>query len=208
MSAITVTYLGHAAFALDYQGARVVVDPYEDGSIPGLCPIRERAAAVYSSHSHADHLAPGTVELTGEQNPFRVSEFSCFHDDCRGEKRGPYTVRVFEAGGLRVAHLGDLGHPLTPELREGLRELDALLIPVGGYYTIDAATAAGVVQELQPKAVIPMHYRSEAGGYDVIAPIEDFLALLPSWQRLDSCRVEIDGQQKGVLVLRQQNAKG
>ena len=83
---------------------------------------------------------------------------------------------MLEAEGLRVAHLGDLGHALSEEQLAALGTVDVLLIPVGGYYTIDAATAAEQVRALRPKLTIPMHYRGEGFGYDVIGPVEDFTA--------------------------------
>ena len=80
-------------------------------------------------------------------------------------------------GSVRAAHLGDLGCGLTAEQKEQLKGLDALMIPVGGFYTIDAVRAKAIVDELQPKVVIPMHYRSEAFGYDVLGTVDDFTEL-------------------------------
>ena len=110
----------------------------------------------------------------GSPVPWR---WKSWHDEVQGAKRGPNTMRIFSAEGLRVAHLGDLGCGLTPEQAEALSGLDALLIPVGGFYTIDAGQAKAVVDQLKPRVVVPMHYRGKDFGYEVIGSVEDFLAL-------------------------------
>ena len=150
---------GHSCFTLETSGGTVVIDPYLDGSVPGLAPIRLKADAVYCSHDHRDHGAREVVALTGETPDIAVEEIHTWHDAQQGAQRGPDTIRVFQAEGLRVAHL------------------DALMVPVGGFYTIDAGQAKALVDQLQPRVTIPMHYRSETFGYDVIGPLEDYLAL-------------------------------
>ena len=168
---------GHSCFTLETAGGTVVVDPYLDGSVPGLAPIRLRADAVYCSHDHRDHGARELVALTGEKPDVAVETIHTWHDDQQGAQRGPNTIHIFQAEGLRVAHLGDLGCELEPEQMDALKGLDALMIPVGGFYTIDAGQARALVEQLKPRVTIPMHYRSASFGYDVIAPLEDYLAL-------------------------------
>ena len=108
---------------------------------------------------------------------YRIEEISTYHDPERGALRGPDTIRILSAEGMRIAHLGDLGCALTPEQAEQLQGLDALLIPVGGHFTIDAGEAQAVVEQLKPRVVVPMHYRFGDHGYGVIGPLENFLAL-------------------------------
>jgi L-ascorbate metabolism protein UlaG (beta-lactamase superfamily) len=98
------------------------------------------------------------------------------HDDCDGAKRGHNTVRIFRINGLKIAHMGDIGRPLTADEVEKLSGLDCMLIPVGGYYTIDAAQAREIIALTKPKVTIPMHYRSEGIGFDVLSTIEPFVA--------------------------------
>ena len=100
--------------------------------------------------------------------------------DKGGTLRGTNTVHVLAAEGLRVVHLGDLGHELSGEQIAPLRGCDALLIPVGGFYTIDAETAKRVADAIAPRVIVPMHYRHGSHGYDVIATVEDFLRLYPA----------------------------
>ena len=174
---MTSIWNGHSCFALDTAQGAVVLDPYQDGSVPGLSPLRLSADLVLCSHGHRDHGARETVTLTGRPFSLQVEELPTFHDPEGGALRGPNTIHIISAEGLRVAHLGDLGCDLTPEQADKLAGLDALMIPVGGYYTIDAQQARAVAQALKPRVVIPMHYRSPAFGYDVIGPLEDYLAL-------------------------------
>lgn len=168
---------GHSCFTLDTEQGSVVFDPYQDGSVPGLSPLRLRADLVLCSHGHQDHNATETVTLTGHAPSFQVESIPSYHDDHQGTLRGENTIHIISAEGMRLAHLGDLGCSLTPEQEARLKGLDALLVPVGGYYTIDAAQAQALVLALQPRVVVPMHYRSDSFGYDVIAPLEPFLAL-------------------------------
>ena len=102
------------------------------------------------------------------------------HDDQGGALRGTNTIHVLAAEGLRVVHLGDLGHELSGEQLAPLRGCDTLLIPVGGFYTIDAETAKRVADAIAPRVIVPMHYRHGSHGYDVIATVEDFLRLYPA----------------------------
>ena len=176
---MTITWLGHACFALESGGYRVVVDPYQ--GVEGLPDISTQANAVYCSHQHGDHAYTAGVRLTEKNpSPFTVREVSTCHDDKGGSLRGPNTVHCFTAEGLTVVHLGDLGHLMTAEQAADIGPCDALLIPVGGYYTIDAATAKAVAEQLRPRVIIPMHYRFGSRGLPVIGPVEDFTSLYPA----------------------------
>ena len=172
-----IIWNGHSCFTLDTAQGSVVLDPYRDGSVPGLSPIRLTADLVLCSHEHRDHGAREVVTLTGKPVSVEVEELPTFHDPEQGALRGTNIIHILTAEGLRVAHLGDLGCDLTPEQTEKLMELDALMVPVGGYYTIDAKQARAVVETLRPRVVIPMHYRSPSFGYDVITTLEDYLVL-------------------------------
>ena len=186
-----ITWLGHSCFLVSAEGYSVVFDPYADGSVPGLAPLRVTADAVYCSHDHHDHNARDLVTLTGRVCPLHVEEIACYHDDKRGLLRGKNTVRILSAEGLRAAHLGDLGHMPGKKLLEALRGVDALLIPVGGYYTIDAATAKAVADAVGARVVIPMHYRLGGMGYDVIGTLDAFTDLCDNVRYYDSNTFEL-----------------
>lgn len=199
---MTITWLGHACFALESAGYRIVTDPWRE--VPGFGEMKTEAHAVFCSHGHYDHAATETVSLLpGGTSPFSVAEIPSFHDDVQGAKRGENTIRIFEAAGTRVAHLGDLGHLLDDAQLAALRGVDVLLIPIGGVYTIDPVEAKQLTDAVGAAVTVPMHYRRGELGFDNIADVEEFLSLF------DSSRiVRIDGNsfcpkefQPGTILL-------
>ena len=173
-----IIWLGHACFALESAGYRVVIDPYTMEHYP---PLHTRADAVFCSHGHYDHNYVQAVELTdGRESPFTVETVATFHDEQGGALRGANTMHILRAEGLTVVHCGDLGHYPTAEQLAAIRGADALLIPVGGFFTIDAATARRVADAAGARVVVPMHYRHGAYGLRQVGPVEDFLRLYPS----------------------------
>jgi len=184
---------GHSCFTLETAEGSVVFDPYQEGAVPGLAPLSLSADLVLCSHAHRDHGARTAVALTGRSPSFRVEEISTFHDPQQGELRGPNTIHIVTAEGMRLAHLGDLGCGLESDQLDKLKGLDVLLLPVGGYYTIDAHQAAELVKAVSPRIVVPMHYRSDSFGYDVIGPVEDFLAHFDNVTRYQGNSLEITG---------------
>ena len=177
---VRVTWLAHACFRLEYRGWSAVIDPYKDGSVPGCGPVRQRAGAVYCTHGHGDHSAAENVTLTGEKAPAdcALATAVCPHDDANGAKRGMNTVHAFTFGDLRVVHMGDVGCMPDEDVLSLARGCDLLLLPVGGFFTVGPEEALAIVKEIGPRAVVPMHYRSEspAFGYDVIGTVEPFAA--------------------------------
>ena len=156
-----VKYLGHSAFLITTaDGRKIVTDPYEPGGFGGAIgygPLDEPADFVTISHQHADHnyvkMVPGSptvisraAEETHDGILFRA--LTTHHDTSRGAQRGANVVRVIEADGIALCHLGDLGHALSPEDATALGTLDVLLVPVGGTFTVDAKGATAVVLSL------------------------------------------------------------
>ncbi len=179
MEQVKITYLGHACFRLEYDNWRIVLDPYDPGSVPGLPHVNEEAEAVYCSHTHYDHGNVSAVKLCEAKSaqPYGLEEIVTPHDDQGGSLRGMNTVRIFSFGTQKLAHMGDVGRALLPEEIEKLKGIDCMLIPVGGHYTIDSPTAAEMIAQVQPKVVIPMHYRTDDSGFDIISHINDFTKL-------------------------------
>jgi len=161
-----ITYLGHSSFHIKGKTASVVTDPFDPGKV-GIRYPKVEATVVTVSHDHDDHnkvelvenvkkviSGPGEYEIEG----ISIVGLPTFHDDKKGEERGRNTIYVYELEGLTLLHLGDLGHKLSEDTLNLLGEIDVLMIPVGGYYTIDAKLASEIVHSIEPRITIPMHY--------------------------------------------------
>ena len=195
-----LTWLGHSCFAVESGGYRVVLDPYYVESYP---PLHTSANEVLCSHHHRDHDYVDAVELTPRGgSPFTVETVQAFHDDQGGALRGTNTIHILAAAGLRVVHLGDLGHELSEEQLAPLRSCDALLIPVGGFYTIDAKTARELADAIDAQLVIPMHYRGEDFGFDEIDTVEPFVKLSKNVEFAEGSSIELPdfGEQRTVVL--------
>lgn len=189
-----ITWLGHSCFKIESKNYAVVLDPFEDGYVPGLASIRENANAVLCSHMHSDHCAPECVTLknTDRPSPFTIEAIRTLHDDANGTLRGENTVHILCDGNVKLAHMGDLGCIPDDTVLKRLEGLDAMLVPVGGFYTIDAALANELAERLRPRLVIPMHYRSDSFGFDVLDTVERFASLRKNVVYSDSNSVEIN----------------
>lgn len=196
-----LTWYGHSCFLLETAEGSVVFDPYAPGSVPGVELPPLTADAVLCSHGHRDHGFAEAVTLSGRKPAFRVTAIDSFHDDKRGLLRGKNTIYVVEAEGKRVAHLGDLGHEPNEKQLAAIGKVDLLLIPVGGHYTIDAKTADRIARAVGARLTVPMHYRGEGFGYNVIGPVEDFLALRERVLRLDGPSFDPDAVEGEATVV-------
>ena len=197
-----LTWLGHACFLLEQDGYQIIVDPYT--GVEGHADVAAAAHAVYCSHQHFDHNAAGNVTLLPQrESPFTVRTVATCHDDQSGALRGENCIHIFTAGGVTVAHLGDLGHQLSEEQLAAIGSVDGILIPIGGTYTVDAAGAKAVCDAIGPKWVVPMHYRHGSYGFQVLTTVEDFAALWKEEQvrRLPSAEMENAVDLSGVYVL-------
>ena len=195
-----LTWLGHACFAVEHDGYKIVVDPYIN--VAGHADIQTEAHAVLCSHYHYDHGAVDGVALLPERDcPFTIRTVETCHDDQGGTLRGSNTIHILTAGGVSVAHLGDLGHQLTQEQLAAIGKVDGILIPIGGTYTVDAAGAKAVCDAICPKWVIPMHYRHGPYGFPVLLEVEDFTKLWPEVTRVESSCLTVDETTVGVNVL-------
>ncbi len=178
-----ITCIGHAMFLLELDnGMRILTDPVDQGSGYSVEPVK--ADAVLVSHHHHDHAAlenaPGAqvVDTEGMHTlapDVTVKAVHAWHDDAEGAKRGSTLMFLLEAEGLRVAHLGDLGHLPDKEQIAALAPVDVLMIPVGGYYTIDAEQAKKTAELLQTRVILPMHYRTAYNKDWPIAAEDEFL---------------------------------
>lgn len=166
-----ITYIGHSCFKIKGKELSIVIDPY-DAEIGYKLPKID-GDVVLSSHDHSDHSnmsgvsgsrfvvdAPGEYEISG----VFINGLATFHDDSKGSKRGKNTIYSIDIDGFTLLHLGDLGHELSDETLEHIGTVDVLMIPVGGFYTIDAEVAAKVISSIEPGIVLPMHYKTADSG--------------------------------------------
>lgn len=177
---MVITWYGQSCFKIQSGEVVLFTDPF-DKEI-GLTPPRGQANVVTVSHNHYDHNnrealsgeplivdGPGEYEIKGVE----VKGIFSFHDDKEGKERGANTIYVIEMEGIKIGHLGDLGQAkLTAEQVEQIDGVDILMVPVGGTNTIDGETAVDIINQIEPRLVIPMHYKIpglslKADGVDV-----------------------------------------
>ncbi len=176
-----ISWLGHSCFRIRSSNAIVITDPYSPSL--GYSLGKPTARIVTVSHQHSGHsyvqgiggeprlvIRPGEYEISG----VLIIGIATFHDADRGRERGENTVYLMEVDEISVCHLGDLGHVLTTEQVEEIGNVDVLLLPVGGVSTINAPMAAEVVRQLEPKVVVPMHYKTSALSWE-LEPVGKFL---------------------------------
>ena len=199
-----IKWYGHAAFLITSdQGVKIITDPYESGAYGGQLAygkIKDQSDIALTSHDHADHndtkSLPGSPQIVKSSGSKTVKGISfkgipTYHDSSKGSERGTNTIFTFSVDGIQVCHLGDLGHILSEKELAEIGPVDILLIPVGGYFTIDSKEATRVAEQLKAKVLIPMHFKTEKCGFP-IAPVEDFLKGKPNSRRPGTSEVAFD----------------
>jgi L-ascorbate metabolism protein UlaG (beta-lactamase superfamily) len=177
-------WLGHSSFVITSEkGSKIITDPYTVGGGIHYGPIDESADVVTISHEHGDHNGVASVGGTPKVikgkgtvlfEDIIVRGISSDHDETQGSQRGKNTIFCFTVDGINVCHLGDLGTLLNDTQIAEIGEVDILLIPVGGYFTIDASKATAVYQSLNPRVAIPMHFKTPKCNFP-ITTADDFL---------------------------------
>jgi len=176
---LKIEWLGHSSFKLIYNNYQIVIDPFGDNIIPGLKGVHESAHVVYCSHEHKDHNAREIVELLPMMdNPFKMSVIDSYHDQSMGSQRGTNKILILQNSELKCVHLGDIGCvPTVDEMRRLMRP-DVLFVPIGGHYTLNKEEIVLLIKKVFPKVIIPMHYRTESFGPQVIGTLSDFLDIM------------------------------
>jgi L-ascorbate metabolism protein UlaG (beta-lactamase superfamily) len=201
-----IKWYGHAAFMITSKaGTKIIIDPYESGAFGGALSygaIKDEADIVLTSHQHDDHNYvrdikgqftlvenAGSYDLKG----LHLRAIPSFHDASKGSERGANLIFVIETDDLKVVHLGDLGHLLDTETIGRIGKVDVLLLPVGGFYTIDPHEATLTMETLKPTVTIPMHYRTPKCEFP-ISVLDDFTAGKKAVVKFDSSEIEVDQQ--------------
>jgi len=207
-----ITYIGHACFCMTAKdGTRVITDPY-DASV-GLAMLPLHAEMITMSHEHHDHNCEDMVE--GKPQIVHGPELAAvgsvtaravrsWHDDAQGEKRGANFIRIFGIDGLKVVHMGDQGCMPDEDVLEAIADADVMMIPVGGFYTVDAQEAKAIIEAAKPKCVIPMHFRTAHGNYSAIKDHTPFLAAMGAEdaQPMEEIEMEEGSVPAGVLFMK------
>lgn len=187
---VSFRWFGQACFEIS-DSVTIVTDPH-DGDSVGLGAPDTEGDIVTISHEHFDHASgedlaakpdSESVRGTGSRTVkgIEIQGTDSYHDKVEGSARGENTVFSFTVDGLRICHLGDLGHLLSEKKAKEIRPVDVLLIPVGGRFTIDGGEAAKVVEQLGPRVVVPMHYKVEGLEVPISGP-DDFLDSLSGYE--------------------------
>jgi len=193
-----IKYLAHAAFMITTEGGvKIITDPYTAGHGMQYGAIKETADIVTVSHEHGDHNNaagikgnPAVLKAGGEAEGIQFKAIETFHDEKKGSRRGKNNIFCFEVDGIKLCHAGDLGHILTPEQKKEIGKVDVLMVPVGGFFTIDADGATEVCNQLKPVIAIPMHYKTDKADFP-IASVTDFLMGKKSVTRSNDSEIEL-----------------
>lgn len=195
-----IRWLGHAAFVITSKSGDIIItDPYT-ASMVGYPKINIKADIVTVSHQHSDHNdtkslpgKPQVIDKAGEYDisSIKIKGIPCFHDESGGKERGNNIIFVYEMDDLRIAHLGDLGHVLSNDQLDKMGRIDILLIPVGGYFTIDPEKATEVTNQLSPKVIIPMHYKTEVVNFPITS-IDAFINDKKNVRKINASEMAIE----------------
>lgn len=207
---IKIKWFGHSMWKIWNDDVIIITDPFTDIGYP--LPKNETADIVLSSHDHYDHnnfaLISGEFKKINKEGEYNISgveieALPTCHDEENGSNRGKNLMMKFTLAGKVFLHCGDLGHDLNDEMISKLGKIDILLVPIGGFYTIDAETAKCIVEKLNPVITFPMHYKTEVLDFP-IACKETYLNLISSFRKVESNTVDLsaeDFENKQTIIL-------
>jgi L-ascorbate metabolism protein UlaG (beta-lactamase superfamily) len=195
---IVIKWLGHSSFLITSEkGLKIITDPYSIGGGISYARIEESADIVTVSHKHGDHNniaavkgKPEAVNAPGKRSVKGIDfrGIHSYHDDAGGRQRGSNIIFCFTVDEMKICHLGDLGQQLDASQITEIGEVDILLLPIGGYFTIDARGAGKICEKLNPRIAIPMHYKTAKCDYP-IAGVDDFIKGKKNVRKLDTAEV-------------------
>ena len=213
-----IQWLGHSSFLITSNaGVRIVTDPYQPGGFDGAIKygaLTNPVDIVTVSHEHTDHnyvaMVTGRPIVVKGAGRYVVSgiEFQgvqTMHDTSGGAERGKNTVFTFAVDGVKLCHLGDLGHVLNQDQAAEIGSVDVMFVPVGGFFTIGPEEAGKVAEQLAAKIVIPMHFKTEKIDFPIVG-VDDFLKDKQNVKRLDNSTIELRKedipQERQIIVFR------
>ena len=196
-----IKWNGHASFTITADnGAVIVTDPYDPSGYGGVLKyetVTDRADGVLVSHDHLDHNyvrglagSPEVLTGSGKVKGIDVKGIATFHDESGGSERGANMAFSFSVDDIRICFAGDLGHRLSPDQIREMGEVDLLLVPVGGTFTVNAAAAADVAEALKAKVTIPMHFKTDKCLLP-IDPVDKFLALMKTVKKINQSEIDL-----------------
>ena len=184
---IKITHLAHAGFLIENDKEKLIVDPADNSF--GYEYKNEVVNYLLVSHGHFDHNNTENIKVEENTGSFIISKIDSYHDKEQGALRGINVIHVIETENNRICHLGDLGTILNDEQIKLIGNIDILLIPVGGFYTIDYKEAIEVINQLNPNTIIPMHYITDSWDTDKpIDSVDKFIENIANYKivKLDS----------------------
>jgi L-ascorbate metabolism protein UlaG (beta-lactamase superfamily) len=198
-----IKWLAHSAFLITADsGTRIVTDPYKSNERHRHGEFTEAADIVTVSHGHSDHNYTASIkgnplvldkvqEIKGvKDKSIKIKTVAAAHDEAGGSKRGANIIFCLDVDGVKICHCGDLGHMLTDAQVKAIGQVDVLMIPVGGFFTVEKAEADKVIEQLKPKIILPMHYLTEKISIPIKGP-EAFLQGKNNVKRVDGSEIEV-----------------
>ena len=180
---MNISWYGQSCFRLEAKEGSILIDPF-DKEI-GLKPPRVKDDLILVTHQHHDHnniegANPEAFVITNpgeyEKNGVYVQGIMSFHDKTEGKERGLNTIYIVRAEDVTICHMGDFGETkLSDKQIEAIGDVDILMIPVGGFYTIDYKEAVEIISQIEPKIIIPMHYKVKDLKSDKIDGVDKFI---------------------------------
>jgi len=200
-----IKWNGHASFTITADdGTVLVTDPYDPSGYGGVLKydtVNDRADAALVSHDHDDHNhvkglsgSPEVLKGSGQVKDIQVRGIDTYHDESGGSERGPNVVFALTVDGVKICFMGDLGHQLSSGQVEAIGAVDLLLLPVGGTFTVDASGAVDVARALNPRLVIPMHFKTEKCDLP-IGDVDGFLSQMTNVKKLGKSEIDLSADQ-------------
>lgn len=198
-----ITWLGHSSFLIeDSNGRKILTDPFDESV--GYKTFTGTVDLVTISHHHFDHAYTEKIEYKNAIDKagffnlcdIPITGIPSYHDKVKGAKRGENIIFVMDIDGYKICHLGDLGYVLSPEEIQDLGNIDILLIPIGGNYTIDGKEASEIAKSIKSAIILPMHYKTPLLSFELDG-LETFLTYMKNGEKIGSNKLIINGPLEG-----------